>query len=325
MLVLGFDAGNYAVKAVAAGNRIHFPSAVGTPSRASFSLRADRGIVLRKPGPFLVGAEALLQSAFWQRPDGREWLASDGWYALFCAAVAQATDLQNVTAKVVAGLPCLFHERDKGLVRQRLLGEHRIEVEGRRPQVIRVEDCRVIKQPQGAVLSEALDDGGNIVDPDLQDGRAGVIDIGGGTSNFAVMDALGEIEPMTGGIDQGMWHVVQQARQPLQALCPELSMKDHDIASAMAQGCIRYFNRVIPLGDLLDEIAGAMAEHVVNAALAQWKEGGASVQQILITGGGAHLLGPYIVRRFPHARVVRDPVFANADGYWKLARRIAAQ
>jgi hypothetical protein len=36
------------------------------------------------------------------------------------------------------------------------------------------------------------------------------------------------------------------------------------------------------------------------------------------------LLGEHIRQQWPHARLVADPVMANAVGYWKLARRLWA-
>jgi hypothetical protein len=34
-------------------------------------------------------------------------------------------------------------------------------------------------------------------------------------------------------------------------------------------------------------------------------------------------LEPYIERHFRHARVVEDPIFANALGYYRFAERLA--
>jgi hypothetical protein len=48
---------------------------------------------------------------------------------------------------------------------------------------------------------------------------------------------------------------------------------------------------------------------------------------VLITGGGAKLLGENILEddRFPHAQTVTDPVLANARGFFKYARFLANQ
>ena len=43
---------------------------------------------------------------------------------------------------------------------------------------------------------------------------------------------------------------------------------------------------------------------------------------IIMTGGGALLLGDRLKAHFPHARVVDDPVWANALGFWRFAQYI---
>jgi len=50
--------------------------------------------------------------------------------------------------------------------------------------------------------------------------------------------------------------------------------------------------------------------------------GGATLDAIRLTGGGALLLGTHIQRHWPHAQVVTEPIYGNALGYWKLARRL---
>jgi hypothetical protein len=65
-----------------------------------------------------------------------------------------------------------------------------------------------------------------------------------------------------------------------------------------------------------------MAEQVLAEASRLWN-GGATLDAILVSGGGALLMGPYITHHFRHARVVDDPIFANALGFWRFAERMA--
>ena len=61
---------------------------------------------------------------------------------------------------------------------------------------------------------------------------------------------------------------------------------------------------------------------LVIAQATQLWNGTAGLDAILVAGGGALLLGPYLHRAFPHMRVVDNPVFANALGYWRFAQRL---
>ena len=48
----------------------------------------------------------------------------------------------------------------------------------------------------------------------------------------------------------------------------------------------------------------------------------AMLAAILVAGGGALLLGPYLARAFPHVRVADNSVLTNALGYWRFAQRL---
>ena len=71
------------------------------------------------------------------------------------------------------------------------------------------------------------------------------------------------------------------------------------------------------------EVLAAMAEQVISEATQIW-HGAAGLDVILVTGGGALLLGPAIKAHFRHAQVVDDPIFANALGFWRYAQRLGA-
>jgi len=57
---IGLDVGYSAVKAVSGNRRVTFPSVVGTPEKARFSLdgAGSNNIILTQPGQVLVGVES---------------------------------------------------------------------------------------------------------------------------------------------------------------------------------------------------------------------------------------------------------------------------
>jgi hypothetical protein len=71
---IGLDVGYSAVKAVAGNRRVSFPSVVGTPDQARFSLNGTAGgdIILTEPRHVLVGQGAVEQSRFLRRREGRK-------------------------------------------------------------------------------------------------------------------------------------------------------------------------------------------------------------------------------------------------------------
>lgn len=320
---VGLDIGYSAVKAVSGERRIAFPSAVGTPDKARFSVGETDTIILTQPDHVQVGEGAVRQSRFLHRREDRHWVESPEWYALFLAAVTELTTATATELRIVTGLPVAFYT-DRQVVRDRLLGEHRVQREERHAQRITVSDCRVIPQPFGALLASTLDDKGRIVNQTLATGVVGVIDIGGKTTNLLSVNRLSEVSPETDSVGVGAWDVVRAIRVWLTEHYPGLEdLRDHQVTDAIIARQVKYYGDWIGLGDIVDETLEPLAEQIVAAASQLWN-GGATLDAILVTGGGGILLGPSIVRHFRHARVVDDPVFANAWGFWRFAQRLAS-
>lgn len=320
----GIDIGYNATKAVAERRRATFPSAVGTPDQASFALGEPdpAAITLTAPQHVLVGAAAVQQSRFLNRREDRRWVESDEWLALFLTAVTELTQATAVDLEVVTGLPVAFYT-DKALVQERLLGEHRVQRAGRRAQLVRVQNARVIPQPFGTLLAEVLDDQGQISRPDLAGAAVGLMDIGGKTCNLLSVNRLSEVARETASVNVGGWNLVRAVRQWLTQQYPGLDdLRDHQLAAAIQTRAIRYYGA--PVADfptVVDDLAADLARQILSEASHLWN-GGATLDAILITGGGALLLGTHIQRHWPHARLVAEPIYGNAVGYWKLALRL---
>ena len=138
------------------------------------------------------------------------------------------------------------------------------------------------------------------------------------------LKALREVGPETAGADVGMWDVVRAVSQYLDGYCPDLNLRDHAIVQAIIKGSVRYDGRTVSLRDLIEETVKPLAAEVIAKASPLWDHG-SRLDEILISGGGAYLLGPHIREYFKRARIVADPVFANASGYWRFCQRVAMQ
>lgn len=317
----GIDIGYNELKAVTDARRVKFPSVVGTPDRARFSLNGNDEFLLTVGGnTWQIGQSAVRQSRFIHRREDRAWITSDEYYHLFLAALTELTAANWVELKIVTGLPVAFFENDKDVLQNRLMGEHRAQRDGRNAQTFKVTDVRVIPQPFGALLSEALDNRGQIVNNQLT-GQVGVIDVGGKTTNILSVDQLAEVSNETTSVNLGGWDIVRQIREHLTGMCPDLDLRDHQIAEAIKTRTLNYYGEPVDLGPAIDSIIGPMANQVIAQATQLWN-GGAALIAILIVGGGAILLGPYLQRHFRHARIAHNPIYANAVGYWKLSQRL---
>jgi plasmid segregation protein ParM len=318
---IGLDIGYSAVKAISGDRRVTFPSVVGTPDKASFSLNGNTNILLVAPNHVQIGEGAVRQSRFAHHREDRRWVEGEEWYTLFLAAMTEITGAKLAELNIVTGLPVVYFD-DRAVVRERLLGEHRAQREGRHAQVLRVNDCRVIPQPFGTLLSVVMDDAGRVTDTTLATGTAGIVDVGGKTTNLLSVEKLTEVSHETTSVDAGAWAVARGVEKALSEKCPELSLREHQLMDAITARQVKYFGEVVDLTDIVDAALKPLADQVVAAAAQLWK-GGAALDAVIVTGGGALLVGPYIQGRFRHAQVVAEPVFANARGYWRFAQRLA--
>ena len=322
---VGIDIGYSSVKAVAGPDRlVSFPSVVGTPDRARFAVNsADGHMIIDLPGEgsWLVGEGAIAQSRFVDRREDRGWIASNAYRRLVLAGFTELTVATWCDLVVVTGLPVAFYSADKDALRDRFLGHHRVAKEGRRAQTFQVSECRVIPQPFGTLLAEALNDHGKIVNHDLATGAVGVIDVGGKTTNLLSVNRLAEIGRETASINLGVWDVARAVREYLTNHCPDLELRDHQVIDAIVKRRVKYFGTLVDLGNVIDAMLEPMGDQVIAQATQLWN-GAAGLGAILVAGGGALLLGPYLTRAFPHVRVVDNPVFANALGYWRFAQRL---
>lgn len=300
--------------------RVLFASATGTPDKAHFSLTGSEGITLMEPEHVLVGEEAVLQSRFLNRREDRGFTASAEWYNLFLAALSEITT-GSPEALVVTGLPVAFFQGDKENVKARLTTPHTFRREGRQRQTVTVSKAVVVPEPFGTLFDVLWDDQGKVVAQDIATGSIGVIDVGGKTTNLLSVSRIKEIGRETASVNVGGWDMVRAVRTWLEVQTPKLDLRDHEIAQAIATKSVKYYGKPVDLTEIVKHTAQDLAGQVIAQATHLWN-GAAKLDAILITGGGALLLGEHIQTHFPHARIVSDPVMANARGFWKYARHL---
>ena len=316
----GLDIG-YNMTKIVGGNppkTASFPSVTGTPDRSSFALGDTSGIYLEQPQAVAVGDVAIEQSRITRRREDRGWIESDEWYLLAMAALTEMTT-GNTRFDIVTGLPVAFFS-DKEKVVEKLMGYHQVKRDGRRGQGLTVDSVRVIPQPFGTLLDVCLNNQGKVVDLALAQGRVGVIDCGGKTCNILAVNRLAEISRETASVNVGGWTAAKMLSRDLAERCPNLDLRPHEVTQAIIEKSVIYYGEKVDLSEPVDEILKSLAAQVVAEATQVWN-GAAELSAVLVSGGGALLLGEHIREHFRHARVVGDPVMANARGFWKLAMR----
>ncbi len=321
---ISVDVGYSETKAVYGEKMIVFPSIVGSPDESRFSLNGtgeDNSVMEFDGQSYLVGAEALAQSRFAMRKQDRGWINSQEYKILFLTALAQITESSRVNIDIVTGLPVNFYDGDKETLRKNLLGQYKIKYNNRPSQVFTIRDLRVIPQPFGTAFSVALNDKGKALESNsYASGNIGIIDIGGFTVNLLTIKRMHEIGTKTESVNSGAWKAILAIKKTLMSQYKDLEdMHDHEVAEMVRLGTLDYYNETIDISDIAKTELSKLSNEIKTASANMW--GKAPRLKILITGGGALLMGDSIKTEFPHAEIVKNPVFANAIGYWKFAQR----
>jgi len=299
-------------------DRVSYPSVVGTPTKSRFGLGDSGGIVLLKPYHVLVGEGAIAQSRFLTRREDRNWYASDTWNALAKTGLALMSRAASTPVRLVTGVPVSYFD-DKDTVQERLMGEHEVQLQGRDLQRFIVTHCNVVPQPFGSLLNEALDRDGKVIDVKLERLKVGTCDVGSKTTNLQYTDGLIDVARKSVSIETGAWDLVRMFTDYLDTTYPGHSLRDHDVIEVIKSGKLTYYGAQKNLRREINDMISDFAEEIIGEATQLWN-GGADLYTILITGGGAHLVGSTILDHFGFGKIVDNPVFGNALGYLKFAR-----
>jgi plasmid segregation protein ParM len=330
-MIVGVDIGYGYTKAASGAHQVVFPSVVGKAERVRYESdlaragenRHDSQIaVITEQGDRFVGELALLQSRVrWTLLD-RSRVQDPSARLLFLSALSELVGATSEKAafRVVTGLPTQWYT-DREKVVEQLSGKHVLRrVNGRQiVQHFAVEDVLVVPQPFGSLFSTILDPDGKIVDESLARARLGIIDVGTFTTDYVLVDTLRYIEKGSGSIPTAMSRAYQLiGRSILDTFGLDLRM--HEVDQVVRRGHVTIFGEERDIEWLANPVLDAVAEEVLARAGTLWGDG-RDLKAVLVTGGGAMVLGERICHRYPHARVLDDASLANVRGFERYGRR----
>jgi len=318
---VGVDIGYSSMKVNYKGGSFRIPSIVGT-NEEWFSVSDEKEKVEINGERLLVGQSAIDQSQIVQRREDRMWIKTPMYKNLLTYALVRAYQSVNATENelcVVSGLPMAFFNRDAETLKSIIFGDHTAKIKGRE-STVGVRNVRIVPQPFGTVLDYALNDDGGIVS-DRAEMRIGVIDVGGKTTNILSVEKLAELSREATSVNVGGWTVVKAFTDVLQSEYPDIDDRASMIEKILVNKNFIYYGERIDAVDLITPITTRAAEQISAEITQRWGSG-AQFEKVLVTGGGARLVGEALLDMLPQAEVVSDPISANARGFWKFANRI---
>ncbi len=268
---------------------------------------------------FFYGGQALLQSRMQSTIFDRSRVHDQTYKMLFIAALVEAFKAaENERVKVITGLPVEFFG-DRAEVVKSFEGVYRVKTG--RSLKFTVESVFVAPQPFGSLFRELLNEQGKIADGDIEKGRVGVIDVGTYTTDFVVSDGLRYVQRLSGSIRIGWSEVVSRVQQALGDMY-RLELMLHEVDRALQAGEIRVRGETVSLEELIEPAIADIQTAIIARARDLWGAG-ADLDTILVSGGGGPHLYDAIHDVYPHARLLKDAFWANAEGFYRFSQRPA--
>jgi plasmid segregation protein ParM len=324
-MILSLDIGYGYTKGVGPdGLRFSFPSVIGNAEDVRFAanlISGERALPVQyNDRRFFYGKQAVLQSRIQSAIFDRSRIHDQTYKMLFVAALVEAVQVNpdSTRVKVVTGLPVgFFGDRDD--VIKAFEGTHQVTAD--RPLKFAVESVYVAPQPFGSLFRELLNDQGKIVNNDVERGRIGVIDVGTFTTDFVVSDELRYVQRLSGSIPIGWGQVASQVQQALGDLL-RLELLPHEVDQAVQAMEVRVRGEPVSLEPLVEPVIAEIRTAVIARARDLWGEA-AQLDAILVSGGGGPYLYDAIHGVYPHARLLDNAFWANAEGLYRFGQRPA--
>ena len=234
---------------------------------------------------------------------------------------ARGERLAPVVDRLVTGLPVAQAQdpRRREALRRALLGRHVTE-----RGAVEVNEVRIVPQPVGAFVDLLWADLGADTLGRIEEGTVLVLDAGFYSFDWAVIVA-GELrrgasgtslEAMSVLLERAAVRIAEQHGGRPQPLALEAALRQ-------GREHVRVLGQRVPLKPSLERAAREVGGVALEALRQALRREATNVDLVVVTGGGGDLYGRQAAALFPGAevRLARDPVGANARGFFHYARR----
>jgi len=334
-ITVGLDIGYGVTKAVTTEQVVTFPSVLGHARELKF---AQDEIAERHPGDQIVddeGAWFVGDLALAQLPPGellrlRGRTANENTmgnaFRLRLAKVAigkLVAGMWNrdiVHIRVASGLP-VDHMRDAAEFKAALLGQHVIRTDTA-DLIANIAEVMVMPQGYGSIYAMSLTESGEINRRHTYR-RTGVCDVGTYTVDLA-LDEEGEyVDAESGSVESGVYTAQERIAAALERDYRQ-KMPFKLVEEVLRTGVFRANGQPVDYSGIVEEALAPLRSATLSLMSEKW-HGGATVDVIYLSGGGAELVYDEVRAAYPQTQLLPEAQLANARGYLNYARFVARQ
>ena len=160
-----------------------------------------------------------------------------------------------------------------------------------------------------------LEDGVTL-DADRLSAPVAIVDIGGRTTDYVVVQDQGVVHGSSGSLTRGMLNVQTQVANGIQEQFDLDSLGEQRLAQAVETHCLRLHGKDHDVSALVCAAKRELVERLYSETRRQLGLG-AELDCILFVGGGSAALAADIANWFPNQQIADHAAFANARGMLK--------
>lgn len=327
-LCIGIDVGFGNVKGRSDTKRLDFISTIGqfTPVKFSSGMEATSdptaSIAIEYNGKrWFVGPSALKQSTPQNTIEQSRTVTEEGQVLLLAAMGLLAEKETHIN--LVVGLPVMHYADLKEQYVRQASGTHIFSYltmtgDVRDRKAITVDNLKVLPQPFGTLFDMILDDNGSVIDKKLAASKVGIVDIGYNTVDLLRSDALEYINKRSTSFSGlGMFSAYQVLSELLFKEFKK-EIRPEEMNPIVQKGILNLCGRSYPIEAYKQKAFEITANNIISRMTSYWPDSW-DLDVIIFSGGGSHSLGKYLLPNFSQSRVAADPLFSNANGYYKSA------
>lgn len=158
---------------------------------------------------------------------------------------------------------------------------------------------------------------------ELSEAMVGVIDVGGKTTDCAVVYPGGQAvdNARSGSNDNGVLKLNSAIDSKLRIAFELDNVVPRMIESAIRNGTVKIAGELQDVSAMVNEEKQKLADAIMSGVRTKIGSG-KDLDFVLFVGGGAIVLRDQLASHYPHARFPDRPEFANARGMYKIAKYV---
>jgi plasmid segregation protein ParM len=228
---------------------------------------------------------------------------------------------------IVSGLPVSHFATYKDDISKLFLGNNSkthnydIENDGKSAKgFVKFTNGKFIPQPFGVLLDNILDEKGQIKDRVMAGKTIAVIDIGFGTTDIYVTNALSPVERLTFSLPIAMNNAYKLISSKIEEQF-NVGLQFHAVETVARTKEFKSKGMIYPVEKLVEWAFKNIAEQIVTEITNKWGNSIYEVDEIILAGGGGIPLSKWILDKFSNISLTKDSQWAVVKGYHKWGVR----